>query len=438
MLWPTPAATGGHRSPHAERALNDSAARFGPYIVRRHHRDPDRLIVVFASAGSFGLAEPIEEFGKTLSPLGASLCFVIDMSRSWLNHAEAPAMLEHVVGLAADYPHVAAMGESMGGSSAIAFAGLCPRVRRVLAFSPQFSVASPFVPFLPFIKPDTPAEALGFMGTNQRFWTFNPAVRPRETVVLYGDEEFRDLVHAGLYLAYGYDVGFVRGGDHSVASRLKNGPKGNLLPALTTRFADFSAPFSYEAVAEVLSDQISRHVSSEEYGLAAVKDWEIRIGAALNSPQRPPPPPDLHDLALGRITDQSSLSRWSRGKTTAEDSAGALTRKLTGGYAFHTAPEHRPWWSIDFGEQVVVRLLRIFNRLHDIETAARGIEFAIEVSDDGDLWREVYRKEDRSLFGGADGRPFVWEPMGGLSARQLRIRLLGWGALHYDRIEIFG
>jgi hypothetical protein len=410
--------------------LEGIAEEFGSYVVRHYRRDPERLIVVFASAKEWG--SPVEEFRTTLSPFDVSLCFIVDSKPTWLNHPETPEMLDHVAEIAAGYRHVGAMGESMGGSSAILFGGRCRDVDRVLAFSPQFSVANPL------IQADSRFSHLGDAMSQQRYWTFDSRNTPRETVIIHGDEDWFDLVHAGLYAVYGYDVGFVRGAGHMVSRGLRDMPGGNALRAVAARFADFSAPFTYDSVAQVLPGQISRQVDSRRHGFESIKEWDRRFYAAAKSPQRPPPPEGLRDLTRGALTNQSSVSRWSSSQVTEEDSAGAISGRLTADFAFHTSSESRPWWSIDLGEETVVRMMRIFNRLYSMEAARRGADFAIEVSDDGSDWREVYRKNDHALFGGADGLPFVWAPVDGVPARRLRVRLLGWGQMHYDQIEIFG
>ena len=409
----------------------ENDVEFGDYLVRHSPRDPKRLIIVFNGAGKGAQEARIEEFGATLLPSGASVCFVQDRSPLWLAHDESPQVLDHLAALAWGYAHVGALGTSMGASSAIALAAQCSKVERVLAFSPQFSMSDPFIRF------DDRFRIFNLGYGEQLHRVFDAPERQTQIVILFGTEDWRDLVHAGLYAVHGYDVGFVDGADHQLPNFLKRTPRGNLLAPLGARFADFSAPFGYDAVADVLGDLVSRRVSSRERGVGSERQWRVRSEAAAKSPQGPPPPEGMTDLARRRATDQSSISRWSRG-TTAEDSAGAVSGVLTGGFNFHTGREDRPWWSIDFGEDVVVRVVRIFNRLGAMRFSDRCIEFAIEVADEDSDWREVFRKADHKPFGGADGRPFVWAPEVGVPARRLRIRLLDRGSLHYDQIEIFG
>ena len=111
----------------------------GNYAITHYKIDPNRLIVVFASAGMDGLGEPLEEFRGTLSRLGVSMAFVIDRSPRWFNHAETPQALAQAARIARDYRHAGVLGESMGGSGAIIFADVCPTADRILALTPQYS-----------------------------------------------------------------------------------------------------------------------------------------------------------------------------------------------------------------------------------------------------------------------------------------------------------
>ncbi len=411
--------------------MTDNDVEFGDYLVRHSPRDPKRLIIVFNGAGPGAREGRIEEFGATLLPSGVSVCFVQDRSPLWLAHDESPQVLDHLAELAGGYDHVGALGTSMGASSVIAFAAHCPKVERVLAFAPQFSMSDPFIRF------DDRFRIFNLGYGNRLHRIFDLPDRQDQLVILFGTEDWRDLVHAGLYVVHGYEVGFVDGSDHQVAAFLKRSLRGNLLAPLGARFADFSQPFGYDTVADLLGDLVSRRACPGDRGVGSDLHWRVRSEAAVNSPRGPPPPEGMTNLARGRTTDQSSISRWSRG-TAAEDSAGAVSGVLTGGFGFHTGKEDRPWWSIDFGEDVVVRLVRIFNRMGEVKFSDRCIEFAIEVADEASDWREVFRKVDRKAFGGADGRPFVWSPDAGVPARRLRIRLLDRGSLCYDQIEIFG
>lgn len=271
--------------------MKDAEADFGPYQVRHYPRDPDRLVIVFASAGRKGAIRTTEEFRNSLWDSGVSLCFVWDSEPSWYNHDATPQMMDHVADLSSAYRHVGALGHSMGASGAIVFAGHCRQVERVLAFSPQFSLADPFIRF------DDRFNRIGPLHPNQRYSTFHALERSDRIVVLYGTEEWADLVHAGVYAVHGYDLGFVAGSGHLVPQALKSATEGNLLVDLAARFADFSGPFDYDAVKAVLGGRVSRQISTREWAFGEAPGVTSGVEPAAASPER------LTDLAKGRATD---------------------------------------------------------------------------------------------------------------------------------------
>lgn len=410
----------------------DDSWTFGPYLITRYQADPARLILVFASAGQDGLGEPLEEFRASLRPLGVSMAFVIDRSPCWFNHSETPAALAHAASLAARYPHTGVLGESMGGSGAILFAGLSPHVGRTLALTPQYSVAHPFIAF------DSRFAPHGAAHPDQLHWSFTAPQARKRIHILFGNTEWLDTVHAGMYLAEGYDVRFIDGAGHLVGQHLKRGTPDNRLAPLLHAFADFATPFDPTAALAPLAAPTG---TTEGDSFAALKNWDRNFHAAARAPRKRPPPPGLVDLALGRPADQSSVSPWSRAPTTTEDAAGAVSGRVTASYAFHTDIEDRPWWRVDLGRPATVRELRLYNRLEHQVVADRALKFAIEYSlDDTDTpsnWTEAWRKTDLRRFGGADGNPFTWSPPQGLTLRHLRLRLLGRDFLHFDAVELF-
>jgi len=118
----------------------------------------------------------------------------------------------------------------------------------------------------------------------------------------------------------------------------------------------------------------------------------------------------LPNIALNKPALQSSISPWSIGKTVEEDAAFGNNGRITGRSSFHTnKDENGPWWSIDFGAVHQVYGVRIFNRLEQEALTMRGNRFRIDVR--GGVtkdWLLVRMKNDDSLFGGADGYPFIW------------------------------
>lgn len=404
----------------------------GNYAITHYKIDPNRLIVVFASAGMDGLGEPLEEFRGTLSRLGVSMAFVIDRSPRWFNHAETPQALAQAARIARDYRHAGVLGESMGGSGAIIFADVCPTADRILALTPQYSMAKPFIAF------DSRFAPFGEAYPNQVHWVFATPRARGKTQILFGNTEWLDAVHAGMYRVEGFNVSIVDGAGHLVGQHLKRGDTENRLVRLIGAFCDFSAPFTASVVAEALGPLSTTTGMAEHDSFAAVKNWDANFRAAAAAPRKLAPPVGLVDLALRRPANQSSVSQWSRAPTPIEDAAGAVSGNVTASYGFHTDLEDRPWWTVELAGRSMIREVRIYNRLEHMAVSDRCLQFAIETADIAGEWTESWRKSDARRFGGADGRPLVWRAPDGLVARHIRIRLLGRNYLHFDAVEVFG
>ncbi len=163
-------------------------------------------------------------------------------------------------------------------------------------------------------------------------------------------------------------------------------------------------------------------------------DWRRRRvapGALLPRPAWP-------NLARGRTATQSSIGPFSRGASPAEDAAGAVSGRITGGYQCHTDTEAAPFWQVDLGAAARVHEIRVFNRLDNPAVAARLRRFAIDTSTDGRHWLRVCRKHDDAPVGGIDGAPFRFRAELPVPARLVRLRLTGPGALHLDQVEVYG
>ena len=163
--------------------------------------------------------------------------------------------------------------------------------------------------------------------------------------------------------------------------------------------------------------------------------WSDRLSDA---PRLLAAPVDRPNIAIGKRADQSSVSVFSRAATTREDAAGAVTGRPTGGCAFHTDDEDRPWWSVDLGAPSEIVLVRIFNRFDHEAIAVRFSEFDLQLSDDGQDWHTVHAVRGQRVWGGIDGDPFTFRPDPPLTARHVRIILAGRGFLHLDQVEIYG
>ena len=398
------------------------------YVLEHFPDGSDRLVVVFVSAGQDGVGEPIKEFRSSLSKFPVSVAFLTERKPLFYNYGDTISMFQRTARLADRYARVATIGESMGGSGAIVFNKFTDRIDRILAFSPMYSVAPPYANFAGRTLPPNWHE--------QNFWSFAEPKARDKAQILYGNRDWTDHVHSGMFLVDGFSVHFIDGSGHLVARRLKEA--GRLEPLLAS-FLDFTRPFSAASVAAAVGDLKTSVGAADSYRLSDFAEQHYRNSQLMGNPVRLPPPDGLFDLALGCRTDQSSVSRYSRGKTTKDDSARAVAGRLTGGYAFHTDEEDQPWWRVDLGRTVSVRELRIYNRIDALTPSNRGLTFAVEVRNaDDEAWVEVFRKDDQVRFGGADGMPFQWRPERPIVTRHLRIRHLGRSMLHYDAIEVFG
>jgi hypothetical protein len=143
----------------------------------------------------------------------------------------------------------------------------------------------------------------------------------------------------------------------------------------------------------------------------------------------------LRNLAPGKAATQSSICRWSRGHTPAQDAQAAVTGIATGKRSFHTALELMPWWQIDLGQPCVISQIKILNTA-EADVSARFTHFKISIINEAGVWVDVCVKEDDAPVGGA-GTPFIWQPNYAAGGRFVRITLLGFGYLHLDQVEIF-
>ncbi len=139
------------------------------------------------------------------------------------------------------------------------------------------------------------------------------------------------------------------------------------------------------------------------------------------------------NLALGRPALVSSVWEGEAEQDPARNAAGGNNGKITGHYGFHTAHEHEPWWQVDLGAAHEIGRVVVYNRMDLPERCTR---MALYGSPDGEGWVMHAAKLDGSLFGGADGHPYVFEPPP-LRARFLRVGMIGEGFLHLDEVEVY-
>lgn len=141
------------------------------------------------------------------------------------------------------------------------------------------------------------------------------------------------------------------------------------------------------------------------------------------------------NLALGCPADQSSFSQHSRFSETSRDAAGGNDGDKGGGYGFWTAEEHNPYWQVDLGNRCQIDSVVVFNFLGARDQCTT---LAVLTSNDSAQWSLAATKLDNHPFGGADGEPFKFEFQRMITARFVRVQLIGHGALHLDEIEVFG
>jgi len=139
--------------------------------------------------------------------------------------------------------------------------------------------------------------------------------------------------------------------------------------------------------------------------------------------------------ALNRPATQSSVSQWSNEPTPEADARGANNGRITGRAGFHTAFEDSPWWQVDLGAGFAVERVVVYNRMDLRERCTR---LSISGSVDGDAWTLRGAKLDGALFGGLDGKPYVFHFSPHFTARFIRLTLIGEDFLHLDEIEIYG
>lgn len=146
----------------------------------------------------------------------------------------------------------------------------------------------------------------------------------------------------------------------------------------------------------------------------------------------------LPNIALGKHADQSSISQWSRGATTAEDAAGPISGDITGEAQSHTDLEEQPWWMVDLGAPHLLYEVRLFNRVDQPNYRDRLGAFRIESADATGLWVTIHEHDGSRPIGGADGYPAIVKLPVPVVASRLRVMALGYTYLHLDQVQIHG
>lgn len=263
----------------------------GYYLLTGFHperssspRRERHLVIVFTSAAGDILNEPIEEFRKTLSAFGTAVLFVMDRAPTWFNHPETDKMFAAVRSYAKRYEKFGLLGESMGGSCAITMTNILPDADRVLALAPQYSIGAPFIHF------DNRFTHISRVYPSPRFWTHSHTPIKDRIQVVYGTGDWRDEIHAGMYLSEGFAVTFVAGAGHMVAAHLKHWD-GNRLHALLSHFTDFKLPFGNHSVRDASGDLYRTTLDNKQEGYAAERVADFRDDTTDPGPRPTPPPP---------------------------------------------------------------------------------------------------------------------------------------------------
>ena len=152
------------------------------------------------------------------------------------------------------------------------------------------------------------------------------------------------------------------------------------------------------------------------------------------------PTPRGRNLALGKRATQSSISLWSPEVNVESEAARAVSGHFTGSYNCHTGLDSPPWWRVDLDEIQQVSEIRIYNRVDENQAIlARASRLEIQVSNDDQTWKTVFRKETSTLLRGPTRRsPFIWMPEEQVFGRYVRIQLLDQQYLHLEQVEIYG
>ncbi len=141
------------------------------------------------------------------------------------------------------------------------------------------------------------------------------------------------------------------------------------------------------------------------------------------------------DLALYKPAVASSVSQWSRYQDPERDACGANGEDLPQDYGFHTREEADPWWMVDLIEECVVEEVAIVNR---VKQPQRFRTFRIETSCDGSDWTIRFTQSEPCDVSSDPESPWRLRFADVFPARYLRIILLGAGALHLRRVQVFG
>lgn len=141
---------------------------------------------------------------------------------------------------------------------------------------------------------------------------------------------------------------------------------------------------------------------------------------------------ELINISIGKKASQSSYSKWSQ----PDDPDRAVNGIKNGKFSFCTEIEDKPWWMVDLGDYYPIRSIKIFNREDCAYERAKGL--TVQLSSDSKEWTTI--AEINYSFGGyISGLPLTLEfpQKYQLTARFIKLQLLGKNYLHLDEVEVF-
>ena len=160
----------------------------------------------------------------------------------------------------------------------------------------------------------------------------------------------------------------------------------------------------------------------------------------------------------GRAKWQAKMSsRWeglTDGVRSTNDANNALDGEKTGKFAFHTNQDNPAWWMVDFGSEIYVDYIKVYNRMdHESD---RAIPFTVWLAPEGNEPANRYDWEKLAInkygsgfktwnapFGGVNpdktteskGQPPA-KVLIGRNVRYLKIQLTKKEYLHLDQVEV--
>ncbi len=152
---------------------------------------------------------------------------------------------------------------------------------------------------------------------------------------------------------------------------------------------------------------------------------------------QPVPRPALPNEALGKPSYQSSCFDTESIPALAHLQGHGNDGFRTGSFGFHTKLEDAPWWMVDLLAEYSIAEIHIYNRIDAPGVARRAEHIAVETSQAGDHWSELFDNRGNA-FGGINSIPLVIRPADPPKARYLRVISRKQTSLHLDEIEIYG